>query len=90
MGILSLFRGVADSYPSAMTRTAARKLARYMRSLGWRVRVRRHVAAPGLFRTINRLTHVSRWRGGQPLWFKTRAVPVSLGKHRAIFATMGR
>ena len=39
-----------------MTRRAARKLARYLRALGYRVRVRRHEAAPGLrFWTVDRV-----------------------------------
>jgi hypothetical protein len=42
-----------------MTRTAARKLARYLRSLGWSVRVRRHEAVSGL--------HYWTVTGGYPL-----------------------
>jgi hypothetical protein len=51
-----LVRSSRRHYPVAMTPAAARKLARYLRSLGWRVRVRRHDAAPGLqFWTVDSL-----------------------------------
>jgi hypothetical protein len=37
-----------------MTHAAARKLARYLRTLGCRVRVRRHRAGPHRFWTVQR------------------------------------